>query len=625
MTMNRPKRNAQKRKHPDFHYDSPTGSPQEMVDLQPRKKMKKKKQNTLKNNPEILYCDYDKNGFDWYEMVKSMTDVQTIHDIQFFTNRPQIWKDRCFEFFKAEHINGSIEKKPIVEENGPGHRIFIPSNDTTEGKEISVFVYDNGSVMVQGSGLEKWSSNYFPKLLGLINGTKRPTKENRTGQSQNDTPANYPMEDQPDPLPEPEQTSIADRCPITTSPQISTPVINILTSTPNSRTSEETVMLQEFQDKDLLDSLLLDEAASLLVQNEVYQLERAELIDKIAKLELQVECKIADNLALQVVVESKNKKESEYVERIMKLELQVECKSSEIQALSKSRVEIKSQSNEKIQRLESKILEKENNILKADEDKKKFKSTISKLKSDIKGLSKKIDTMTKLKVNDASQSHVTSPNDTRPVQPTNSSLSPNTQNNTNNPLAPIPQNGQLASQERAKKMVDVKIVGDTNVRGLGPRTKTKTITTTVTTLGQSGIENVLKTNSVCGPEDYLVISCGKYDIPGNSVNLNCQKYQKSLEDLSNSCTNKHIIVTEIPPHRSIASQKHVTELNKCIKSKCLELPNVHFLETDLDANQINGDGNVNSLGKLQVGYRIIRLVHDLQKTNFQVSNLITLT
>ena len=165
----RPARNARKSHDPDFVYEE--GSIEQVgCDSIPNKKaIRKKKKQTIKKCPEILFADCGDGGF------QKLSDVDTmqtnVFDVQFYTNRQKEWVKHCRLELMRQYTNGQIPQAPALSEEGGGHRISV--SESTDGEDpapcrLSIFHYDNGTVMVQGAEFLQWCKIDFPRIKSNI-------------------------------------------------------------------------------------------------------------------------------------------------------------------------------------------------------------------------------------------------------------------------------------------------------------------------------------------------------------------------------------------------------------------------------------------------------------------------
>ena len=153
---------SQKIPDPDFIYNTPIAS------KSAKRKLKKQKQREMRSNPETLYADYG----EMYGPIKGNVDNKEVVDIQFHTNRPSIWAKEIMGHLDQQFAQNKIPAQPEILEKATGKQIKVnkpPSNS----HYLTVFVYNNGTVLVQGTKFESWCKSEFQTIVDRVKGESR--------------------------------------------------------------------------------------------------------------------------------------------------------------------------------------------------------------------------------------------------------------------------------------------------------------------------------------------------------------------------------------------------------------------------------------------------------------------
>jgi hypothetical protein len=167
----------QKRKDPDYVYDTPVQLACIASVKNDKKRIKRLKQREMKANPETLYVDYGE-GYGMYgQSIDSnqSADLQIL-DVQFYTSRPSAWVRASMSHLQDQYARGEVPSPPEMVKQGVGNQIKIKQTDSFVNF-ITIFIYNSGTVLIQGASFESWCNTEFVKVLSSINSTdgSKPT------------------------------------------------------------------------------------------------------------------------------------------------------------------------------------------------------------------------------------------------------------------------------------------------------------------------------------------------------------------------------------------------------------------------------------------------------------------
>lgn len=341
----------------------------------------------------------------------------------------------------------------------------------------------------------------------------------------------------------------------------------------------------------LLHSGLIDEAATILVENEVLKIDAIDLKEKIKSLELQLKCK--DDI---------------------------------VGSLTKSRNMLKIDSKAKISELQYDIDVKINENVKLNDEVKQLKVSVNRLKNEIKNLKKNKKSHPTHPPKPKSQAPKANTNPTSVTNPWNLVSGKNRQCS-QSPTKTGCVTEKPIREKQGPAKVFTRLIGDENVRGMGPITQTSDSDTVVLTNSGSSFKKISDLAHEDWQDDVIVISVGS-NTAVKTNHTNPKQFEQCLRSVIETHPQKEIIITEIPSVNHKADQVEVKNLNNQVKSMCDLFSNAHYLETNLRSDQLNTRSQINRLGKLQVALRVmekIKAVKTSRTINFCNPNLIRLT
>ena len=130
------------------------------------KRQKREKQQLLRKSPEKLHIDF--------------TNDQKISDIQFFTNRKEIWVQGCMNYYERLHEAGDVGEPVARQRLRPqGVLITVPQVANTT-PYITIWIYSTGIVLIQGECFREFE-NVFYKIKEILDNnhgdtTSKPIK-----------------------------------------------------------------------------------------------------------------------------------------------------------------------------------------------------------------------------------------------------------------------------------------------------------------------------------------------------------------------------------------------------------------------------------------------------------------
>jgi hypothetical protein len=129
----------------------------------------------MKEAPEVLFGDFGESGFDRFSNRRQKPGP--VFDIQFHTNRPKAWIEHCMRELETQFRTGKLQQAPEKKVEGSGHRIVVleeldqvgDTTDTNPGNcRLSVYIYDNGTVLIQGSQFVDWCEQEFHVIKAML-------------------------------------------------------------------------------------------------------------------------------------------------------------------------------------------------------------------------------------------------------------------------------------------------------------------------------------------------------------------------------------------------------------------------------------------------------------------------
>ena len=162
---------------------------------------------------------------------------------------------------------------------------------------------------------------------------------------------------------------------------------------------------------------------------------------------------------------------------------------------------------------------------------------------------------------------------------------------------------EVKSKEKKLKKTPVKckvrLVGDSNARGLGAMLQTDSTDTIVLTNPGAETDRLRKQAVQRWDEDVLILMGGTNDIR-NKTNP-APGILTTVDKVATAHPDRRVFVVEIPPDPK--HRRDVRHMNNRLRDKCNKYRNVIFLETGLRSDQMQGV-HMNTLGKWQVALRI---------------------
>lgn len=123
----------------------------------------------MKKQPEVLFADY--GDHESFGPLLDACDSTNPHpfDLQFYTPRRKMWTELLTNHFKESFQDRKIPHSPDVINQGTGKQIKVKNAENDEEKFlITIFLYDNGFVMIQGKDFLEWSRLNFELIKAKL-------------------------------------------------------------------------------------------------------------------------------------------------------------------------------------------------------------------------------------------------------------------------------------------------------------------------------------------------------------------------------------------------------------------------------------------------------------------------
>jgi hypothetical protein len=167
--------------------------------------------------------------------------------------------------------------------------------------------------------------------------------------------------------------------------------------------------------------------------------------------------------------------------------------------------------------------------------------------------------------------------------------------------------------EPRKRKLNVRLVGDSTVRGMGPYMQSSKIDSIVITKPGAGINRITDTVQERWQEDILAIQCGFNDIGKHDLVQIITRYSDMIDIAVEDHPDRPIIVTELPSPGGLFKyelRKQIRDLNCYLVNKSARHKNVYFLPLDLKLSQMEGV-HVGPGGQKQMASKILNLASSL--------------
>jgi hypothetical protein len=159
-------RTIRRNRDPDFHYNTPVAKHKQ----KPNRKVKQQKKKDMKSCPEQMFGDYG----DYYceigqEPFPENSVSRELLDIQFFTSRPMLWTKAILEYCTQQYNRREIPNPPELFKQGTGNQIKIKDEGIDLfSNYLTIFLYDNGTTLIQGTNFEEWCYDHLHKVKMTI-------------------------------------------------------------------------------------------------------------------------------------------------------------------------------------------------------------------------------------------------------------------------------------------------------------------------------------------------------------------------------------------------------------------------------------------------------------------------
>ena len=194
---------------------------------------------------------------------------------------------------------------------------------------------------------------------------------------------------------------------------------------------------------------------------------------------------------------------------------------------------------------------------------------------------------------------------------------------TDKPPATKPPATKPPATKLSREKIQIRLVGDSTVRGMGPLMQSNNASSLVVTKPGAGVSRIASSIEEQWGEDVLVVQCGINDIGSQRLVHTINNYTDMIDDAISKHPHRPIIVNEIPAPGGLFKyelRKEIKDLNICLAKKCSQMVNVHFLPLGLSVSQMNGT-HVQPEGQRQMANKILSIVESLDCfPNFTKSN-----